>query len=160
MEAPDFYQHPLFFDEFFQVGQTLIHHDTIGIFIKHTSEFLPWIPFQLKIHIPLKGKRISWSMVHLPPIDHGCLTALAQCHNDGRIIYIHGSDGNGREFFCGILRHECRMPVAPLEGILNPFENWIPWCGNIGCLWYSNMRWDQQGNKRGYQEKKKNTQDG
>lgn len=71
----------------FDIVQPLLHHCSISVFVKQASKFFPWIPFQMKIHVPLKCERINKSMlIDLPSIDHFGFTPLLKVHYNFRII--------------------------------------------------------------------------
>ena len=89
----------LFVSKLLQVGQPLFHHRAIRAFIQQASEFLPGIPLEVKIHVPLQRQGIGRAMfVHLPAIYDWSFISLLQLVNKLSVTCTDGRDFYLRDF--------------------------------------------------------------
>lgn len=148
----------LFVRQLFDVIQTFFHHHTIGVFVKQACKFFPWIPFQVKIHIPLKRQWINLCMIVNPPsINYFWFVSLLKMHYDLRIVLIFLNNMNSRKFWCGIVWYKSRMPKFPVRSIIDQFKNGILFSMNIDRFRYADMRRNEEWNCSHHYKKKNNT---
>ena len=91
---------------FFQVHKSFLHHGTVSGLKKQRTEFIPGLPSQVKIHVPLQGKRISRLLtIQLPATDNRLPSFLLQLHNKCGICLLN-------QLFLEILKPSCRSRVT------------------------------------------------